>query len=185
MKRIVPLLCLLVAGALSSTALARSPEETLVAYVNAVQRDGLAAAVQFIHADELASFRTKIEPEIEKRIKNSRTRERFMTFIDPYNKKQLRPFKDDAEFVSVFIKWIGKSGIAAVSTFDNATVKPLGYVIENDLRHVVARFEFLVPNQEKVGETVSVTSMRMQNGQPMLLLLPELKQFVDMIRGLR
>ena len=148
------------------------------------KRAEIAAAVRFIHSAELATFRAEIEPELEKRVESSRTRERFLAFIDPYNKKQMRAFKDDQEFVAVFIRWMGKSGIAAVSTFDNATVTPLGHVTEGDLRHVVARFVFTDKNDEKIGETVSVTSMKMDSGQPMLLLLPELKQVANMVREL-
>ena len=48
-------LLLLVSVLLPSLACARSPEETLTAYVRAVQQRGLPAVVEFIHPDELAA----------------------------------------------------------------------------------------------------------------------------------
>jgi hypothetical protein len=184
----------LFAAAAAAPLTARSPEETLVAYVAAVQEEGLAASVRFIHSAELAAFRAEFEPEIAKRIKSSATRERFLVFIDPYDRKKMRPFKDDADFVAVFIKWLSTSGMVGVTTFDKATVKPLGTVAEGDLRHVVARFTYHpepkpgakekepAPAATAANEVVSVTSMKMDNGQPMLLLLPELRNFASLVR---
>lgn len=181
MKNLLRVSCLLlVLAATVHSVQARSPEETLLAYVEAVQKEGLAAAVRFIHSAELADFRAEIEPEIVKRIKNGRTRQQFMAFTDPYNQKQIRPFKDDADFVAVFIKWITTSGMVGVMTYDNATVTPLGCITEGDLRHVVARFAFA--GTDRKGEVVSVTSMKMDGGQPMLLLLPELRNVAMLVR---
>lgn len=178
------LLLLLASTLLPAVACARSPEETLVAYVRAVQQRGLPAAVEFIHPDELASFRADLEDEIARRVKSSRTRQRFAIFADPYNPKQLRPFKDDADFVAVFIKWMSTSGVAGVVTFDKAEVRPLGHVAEGDLRHVVARFVFNA-GEENERETVTVTTMKMSGAQPMLMLLPELRQVANMVRSVR
>jgi hypothetical protein len=172
---------------------ARSPEDTLVAFVAAVKKEGLTASVRFIHSAELAAFRAEFEPEVVKRIKSSQTRERFVMFTDPYNPKQIRPFKDDAEFVAVFIKWLATSGMAGITTFEDTTVTPLGTISEGELRHVVARFSQTPPKADGAAATpapspdgaVAVTTMKMEAGQPMLLLLPELRNFANMVRANR
>ncbi len=173
----------IVLASLPAAALARSPEETLVAYVDAVQKEGLTAAVRFMHPDDLAEFRKDLEPELERRVKSGRTHQKFAMFADPYHPKQLRPFKDDEDFVAIFIKWMSTSGVAGVSTFEHAKVKPLGYVTEGDLRHVVARFTYEAGDHK--SERVSVTTMKMDGGQPMLTLLPELQQVADLVREFR
>jgi hypothetical protein len=186
--RFVLLFALSLLGA--AAAHARSPEDTLVAFVAAVQQGGLAASVRFIHSAELAAFRAEYEPEIAKRVKSGRTRERFVMFTDPYDRKKVRPFKDDADFLAVFIKWLSSSGMVGVTTFDNATVKPLGTVAEGDLRHVLGRFTYKREKQSgdqstaaaPTQEIVSITSMKMDAGQPMLLLLPELRSFANLVR---
>lgn len=177
------LICFVLLAVLPAGAFARSPEETLVAYVRAIQRDGLAAAVEFTHPEDLASFRADMEPELERRVKSSRTRARFMMFADPYDQKKLRPFKDDADFAAVFIKWMSTSGIAGVTTFAKATVQPLGYVTEGEFRHVIARFTHT--DGEKSSERVTVTTLKMDGAQPMLTLPAELQTVAEMVRGLR
>jgi len=154
----------------------------MVAYVRAIQRDGLAAAVEFIHPADLAEFRADLEPELERRVKSSRTRPRFMMFADPYDQKKLRPFKDNADFAAVFIKWMATSGVAGVMTFEKANVQPLGYVTENNLRHVVARFTYT--DGDKSTNRVTVTTMKMDGAQPMLTLPAELQTVADMVRSL-
>ena len=179
----LPCLALALLAVVPVFALARSPEETLLAYVRAIQRNGLAAAVDFTHPEELASFRADLEPELERRVKSGRTRQQFIMFADPYNQKQLRPFKDDADFTAVFIKWMSTSGIAGVTTFDDVAVQPLGYVTEDDLRHVVARFTHM--EGEKTSKRVTVTTMKMLDAQPMLLLPHELRTVAEMVRTFR
>lgn len=168
------LVLILLPASLSTATLARSPEETLLAYVEAVKKDGMVASVRYMHPGELATFRTEVEPQVVRRLKDARTRQRFSSFADPYNMKQVRAFKDDADFVATFIKWMTLDGKIDVTTLSNAVVVPLGSITEGDLRHVVARFTFT--NGDKKSENVTVTSMKMDGAQPMLLLPPELKQ---------
>lgn len=174
-------LLVILSESLGHAAWARSPEETLVAYVEAVKKDGMSASVRFMHPGEMAAFREELEPEIQRRLKDSRTRQRFSSFADPYHMKQMRPFKDDADFMVSFIKWMINDGAMSVSTFQNAEVKPLGVVPEGDLRHVVARFHF--SSGKQASENVTVTSMKMDGAQPMLQLLPELKQVAAFVRA--
>lgn len=174
--------CLLLSAAclLATVARGRSPEETLEEYVAAVQQQGMSAIAKFADPTELASFRASMEPAILARLKDKRTRQQFASFVDPYDRNKIRPFRDDADFTAVFINWMSTSGGMRMPNFQDTTVKPLGHVDEGDLRHVVARLIF--KNGDKTAEQVMVTTMVMREGQPMLQLPPELRQIAESIR---